>query len=160
MYNVYRYNSYNRDHGYDLYEGEFIDDSEEAVNQTPKKYRRKEKRSRCDSNSSSSSDIGGRRSKRKKVEVQLSSDEDVSQSTSNHGNKPAGTTTVVRSSVNDNHTRHSSDSDIDCSLRAAVNRSRLDSYLSDSSEEDTKIETKTRKKRRVQCPESDEELAR
>lgn len=94
--------------------------------------------------------------------MQLSSDEEIGQITSNRGNEPAGII-ISKISVNDSHTRYSSDSDVECSLRrprAAINRSRLDSYLSDSSEEDIKVKTKTRKKRRVQCPESDEELAR
>ncbi len=126
-----RYNSYNRDDGYDLYEGEFIDDSNAIISRTPRR-KRKKRTTRSVSSSSSSSDVGGQRSKRKPAAVQLSSGEELSPSERSYGNESTKTTLLANN------------------LRAAVNRGS-----GTSSEEDVK---KVRKKRRIQCPESDEEL--
>ncbi len=136
---VCRYSSYNRDDGFDLYEGEFIDDSDVSFTPTPRRRRkRKQRKTISDSNSSSSSDVGGQRSKRKPATVQFSSDEEISPIKHDCENEqPKANLTNENMSDNAN-------------LRAAVNR---DSGT--SSEEGIK---KVRKKRRIQCPESDEEL--
>lgn len=92
----------------------------------------------------------------------MSSDEELSPNTSNHDDNETKTFDTNKN-INPNESNvtliDSDDSDFECNVkRRGVNRSRLDSYLTESSDEEGKVDRRSRKKRRVQRPESDEEL--